>query len=148
MTAVVLHVSRFVPDPPHMSEFLACLWQGDVPGSLKLERWLYLQTEPPTELRGMLVMWEGDDEAAAYMERAFGGFGEFTTEVVVDNTPGLAAALVRDLDEFARTMERQGVAAEQIASQLDLRRRGKEASSQEEAAAAGRAWQAEQAARD
>ncbi len=141
---MTLHVSRFIPDPPRMSEFLACLWQGDVPASLKLERWLYLQTEP----RGMLVVWEGDDDATAYMERAFGGFGEFTTEVVVDNTPGLAAALVRDLDEFEKTLERQEIAPEQIASHLDLRRRGKEASSQEEAAAAGRAWQAEQAARD
>ena len=144
MTAVVLHVSRFVPDAPRMSEWLACLWQGDVPAGLKLERWLYLQTEP----RGMLVMWEGDDEATAYMERAFGSFGEFTTEVVVDNTAGLAAALARDLDEFGATMDRQGLSPDAIASALDLRRRGKEASSQEAAAAAGRAWQSEQAVRD
>jgi hypothetical protein len=144
---MTLHVSRFVPDAPRMSEWLACLWQGPVPADLRLERWLYLQDGPGSALRGMLVMWEGDDEAAAYMERAFGGFGEFTTETVVDNTAGLAAAFERDLDAFAAVMARQGMSAEQIADATDLRRRGLEATSQEEAAAAGRAWQAEQGAR-
>ncbi|HEY7107156.1 MAG TPA: hypothetical protein VH986_12185 [Acidimicrobiia bacterium] len=138
------HVSRFVPDAARMPEFLACLWQGDVPESLALERWLYLQDERGGRPRGMLVMWAGDDVATAYMERAFGGFGEFTTEVVVDNTPGLAAALARDLDAFGTTMARQGAAPDAIASALDLRRRGMEAPSQQDAAAAGRAWQAEQ----
>jgi hypothetical protein len=142
---MTLHVSRFVPDTARMPEFLACLWQGDVPESLVLERWLYLQDEPGGTLSGMLVMWEGDADATAYMERAFGRFGEFTTEVVVDNTPGLAAALARDLDAFGTTMQQRRATPEAIANALDLRRRGLEAPSQEDAAAAARAWQAEQA---
>jgi hypothetical protein len=141
---MTLHVSRFVPDAPRTAEWLACLWQGPVPAGLRLERWLYLQDQPGAALRGMLVMWEGDDEATAYMERAFGGFGEFTTDVVVDNTAGLAAAFVRDLDAFGAIMERQGMSGEQIGAAVDLRRRGLEAATQEDAAVAGRAWQAEQ----
>jgi len=145
---MTLHVSRFVPDAPRTAEWLACLWQGDVPADLKLERWLYLRDEPGAPLRGMLVMWEGDDDARAYMERAFGGFGEFTTEVVVDNTAGLAAAFARDLDAFGAVMGRQGMSAQQVADAVDLRRRGLEAGSQDDAAAAGRTWQAEQRGRD
>ena len=83
-----MHVSRFTPDPSRQAEFLACLWQGDVPSSLRLSKWLYLAGEP----RRMLLLWEGDDEAAAYVERAFGGFGVLDTEAVTDSTPGLAAA--------------------------------------------------------
>jgi hypothetical protein len=142
---MTLHVSRFIPDSSRMAEWLACLWQGPVPDGLRLERWLYLQDQRGGALRGMLVIWEGDDEATAYMERAFGGFGELTTEIVVDNTAGLAAAFARDLDEFGAVMARQGMTPEQIASATDLRRRGKDAGSQEDAAAAARAWQAEQA---
>jgi hypothetical protein len=131
-----------------MAEWLACLWQGPVPDGLRLERWLYLQDRPGAVLRGMLVVWEGDDEATAYMERAFGGFGEFTTEVVVDNTAGLAAAFARDLDAFGAVMERQGMSSGQVGAAVDLRRRGLEAATQEAAAVAGREWQAEQRERD
>ena len=35
-------------------------------------KWLYLPDEP----RQMLLLWEGDDDACAYIERAFGGFGD------------------------------------------------------------------------
>ena len=52
----MFHVSRFTPDPTRFAEFLACLWQGDVPESLVLSKWLYLPGEP----RAMLVLWEGD----------------------------------------------------------------------------------------
>jgi len=139
----VLHLSRFVPDPTRFAEFLACLWQGEIPGSLVLGRWLYLTGEP----RAMVVLWEGDDEARAYMERAFGGFGSFETEVVVDNTPGLAAAFARDLEGFGDVMRVQGATEDEIAAALDVRRRGREAGSPAEAAEAGRAWAEEQRAR-
>jgi hypothetical protein len=139
----MLYLSRFTPDTTRFGEFLACLWQGDVPDSLVLERWLYLQGQPV----GMMILWEGDDAAAAYMDRAFGGFGTLETEPVVDNTPGLAAALARDLDAFGEVMRGQGADQAAIDNALDVRRRGKEAATQEDAAAAGRSWTAEQAAR-
>ncbi len=50
----MLHVSRFTPDISRFGEFLACLWQGDVPPSFVLAKWLYLSGEP----RGMLIVWE------------------------------------------------------------------------------------------
>jgi hypothetical protein len=136
-------VSRFTPDPDpsRFAEFLACLWQGDVPESLVLSKWLYLPGEP----RAMLLLWEGDSVARDYVERAFGGFGTLDTEEVTDATPGLAAALDRDLEAFGRVMEAQGASADAIDAALDVRRRGLEAPTQEAAAAAGRAWNEEQA---
>ena len=133
------HVSRFTPDESRFAEFLACLWQGPVPASLKLSKWLYLPGEP----RAMLLVWEGDDDARAYVDRALGRFGALDTEVVTDATPGMAAALARDLDAFARTMEARGAAPGEVAAALDVRRRGMEASTQAAAAAAGREWAAE-----
>ena len=135
-----MYATRFTPDQSRSAEFLACLWQGPVPESLELSKWLYLPGEP----RQMLILWEGDDDARAYIERAFGGFGTLDTETVTDATPGLAAAFARDLDAFGRHLETSGSSADAIATALDVRRRGMEASSQEDAAAAGRAWAAEQ----
>jgi hypothetical protein len=132
--------SRFTPDESQFAEFLSCLWQGPVPATLELSKWLYLPGEP----REMLLLWDGDDAARAYIERAFGGFGSLDTETVTDATPGLAAALERDLDAFGRHMEARGSSPEEIAAALDVRRRGMEASSQDDAAAAGRAWAADQ----
>ncbi len=135
-----MFASRFTPDQSRFAEFLACLWQGPVPATLELSKWLYL----PGETRQMLLLWDGDDAARAYIERAFGGFGTLDTETVTDATPGLAAALERDLDAFGRHMEARGSSPEEIAAALDVRRRGMEASSQDDAAAAGRSWAAEQ----
>ena len=138
-----MFLSRFMPDPTRFGEFLACLWQGDVPETLTLSRWLYLSGEP----RGMVILWDGDEAAQAYVERAFGDFGELATEVVTDNTPGLAAAFDRDLDGFGEVMRSMGATQDAIDAALDLRRRGLEAPTREAALAAGRAWTAEQAAR-
>jgi hypothetical protein len=138
-----VYATRFTPDQSRSAEFLACLWQGPVPESLELSKWLYLPGEP----RRMLILWDGDDDARAYIERAFGSFGTLTTETVTDATPGLAAAFARDLDAFGRHLETTGSSPDAIAHALDVRRRGMEASSQEDAAAAGRAWAAEQEGR-
>ena len=135
-----MFASRFTPDQSRFAEFLACLWQGPVPASLVLSKWLYLPGEP----RQMLLVWDGDDAARAYIERAFGGFGTLDTQTVTDATPGLAAALDRDLDAFGRHLEARGSSPEEIAAALGVRRRGMEASTQDDAAAAGRAWAAEQ----
>jgi hypothetical protein len=131
-----MRVSRFTPDPSRQAEFLACLWQGDVPSSLRLSKWLYLPGEP----RRMLLLWEGDDDAAAYVERAFGTFGVLETESVTDATPGLAAAFARDLDAFGAWMSEGGATADAVAQGLEIRRLGKDAPSPAEAAARARAW--------
>jgi hypothetical protein len=136
----VLHVSRFRPDAARFGEFLACLWQGDVPDSLVLHRWLYVEVEP----REMLLYWDGDDAALAWIDQAFGGFGGLSHEVVTDGTAGLAAALERDLDAFGRWLARRGSTPAEVETQLDVRRRGLYATSQEAAAAAGRDWAADQ----
>jgi hypothetical protein len=135
----MLHVSRFRPDQTRTAEFLACLWQGPVPESLKLREWLYVEGTP----RSMVLVWEGDEAAGAYIEQAFGGFGDLTTETVTDATPGLGACLARDLDGFGAWLAARGEPPVEVDRQLDVRRRGLHASSQAAAAEAGRAWNAE-----
>jgi hypothetical protein len=135
----VLHLSRFEPDPSTFSAFIACLWQGDVPASLELRSYLYTSTEPLS----MVLLWEGDDDAVAFMERAFGGFGVFATEVVTDRTPSMLAALARDLDGFGESLRVRGADEQAIADALDLRRRGKEAATQDAARVAAAELDAE-----
>jgi hypothetical protein len=94
----------------------------------------------------MLLLWEGDESAGKWIERCFGGFGQLSTETVTtDATPGLAACLERDLVGFGAWLAARGSSDADIARQLDVRRRGLEAGSFEEALAAGRAWMAEPA---
>jgi hypothetical protein len=115
------------------------LWQGPVPPELHLLNWLYLKADRPT----MAVLWEGDADAVAYMERAFGGFGAFTTAAVTeDATPGLAAAFARDLEGFGDWMRARGASDVEIERALDVRRRGRDSPDQAAAAEAGRAWAA------
>ncbi len=134
-----LHHSHFQPDQARLGDWLACLWQGPAPADLVIRGWYYLQGEP----RGMIMIWEGGEAAEAYVARAFGGFGQITTQIVEDATPGLAHAIARDLDAFGDWMQGRGAAPEMIARQIDLRRRGKAAVTQEAALAEGKAWQAE-----
>jgi hypothetical protein len=138
----VIYLSRFRPDPSRSGEFLAGLWQGDVPADLKLLSWLYLEGEP----REMMLHWEGDEPAREWVERSFGDFGVLTSEVVTDSTPGLAACLDRDLAAFGEWLRARGSEPGEIERQLDVRRRGLEAPTLDEAVAGGRAWAAEQAA--
>jgi hypothetical protein len=133
----VFHVTRFMPDQDRMSEFIACLWQGPVPEDLVVHEWLYLQP------RGMLLIWEGDEAGAAYVERAFGGFGSLETETVTNATRGLVTCMERDLEGFGSFLRTRGSNEEDITAQLDLRRRGLNAATLDEAAAAGRSWRAE-----
>jgi hypothetical protein len=136
----VLFLSRFCPDPPRSAEWLACLWQGPVPDDFRLRAYLYVDSTP----REMVVWWEGEAEARAWLDRVFGPFGDLRTEVVTENTPGLAACLERDLDKFGGVLRSRGTGEEELARQLDVRRRGLHAESQEAAARAGREWAEEQ----
>lgn len=135
---MTLRLSRFIPVPARSAEFLACLWQGPVPSDLVLHRWLYVEKEP----RGMVILWEGGEPARDWVERAFGPFGELKTTTVTDATPGLSACLERDLEGFAAWLRGRGSSEEEVERQLDVRRRGMEASSQDAAAQAGRDWAA------
>ena len=132
----MLALSRLQPDPTRTGEFLACLWQGPVPDSFSMLKWLYLEGE----VRSMVLLWEGDETARTYVDRVFGSYGALTTEVVTDATPGLAACLSRDLDGFGSWLASRGTPPTEVDRQLDVRRRGLNSRTQAEAAAAGRAW--------
>jgi len=132
----LLHHSVFAPDRARAGEWLASLWQGPAPTDLVIRHWLYLPGEP---LR-MVMVWDGDSESEAFVERVFGGFGKIETHVVTDATAGMAHAVARDLEAFADWMTRRGAPAEEVARQVDLRRRGRDAPDQAAAEAEGRAW--------
>jgi hypothetical protein len=134
-----MRLTRFHPDAAKTAEFLAGLWQGDVPPDLVLHKWLYVDTDP----RQMVLVWEGGEEAEKWIERSFGDFGTLTSESVTDSTGGLAACLARNLEGFGEWMRLRGSSEKEIAVQLDVRRRGLEAATRDDALAAGRAWQAE-----
>jgi hypothetical protein len=139
----MLYVSRLVPDPDRMAEFVAALWQGPLPGDLVLHRWLYLGTGP----RQMLLIWEGDDEAARWVAERFGSFGTFTTEQASEGTGGLAACFERDLTGFGAWMQaNMGASDDTVTAELALRDGGLRAGSFAEAQDAGRAWRAAQPA--
>jgi len=137
----MLHLSRFTPHQATFSEFIACLWQGPVPASLALQTYLYTAGQPLS----MVLVWEGDDDAVAYMDRAFGGFGTWHTEVVTDQTPSMLAALGRDLDSFGNWLRVRGADDAAVDAALDLRRRGKESATQDDARAAAAAYDADRA---
>jgi hypothetical protein len=140
----MLHLYRFRPDPGRTAEFLASLWEGPIPSDLRLHRWLYVDGDP----REMVLVWEGDEPARQWVDRAFGSFGSLSGETVTDATPGLAACLDRDLDTFGEWLRARGSDDEEVAPQLDVRRRGLQARSHDEAVRAGRAWAEEQAPGD
>jgi hypothetical protein len=134
----MLHHSVFHPDPARVGEWLACLWQGPAPADMVVRQWLYLPGEP----RGMVMLWEGGEAAEAYVERAFGGYGRIETHKVVDATPGMVHAIARDLEGFEQWMKDRGAAPEEVARQVDLRRRGRAAPDIAAATEIGRAWAA------
>jgi hypothetical protein len=138
----MMYLSRFTPDTARFAEFLACLWQGEVPSELVLHRWLYLDSgEGP---HGMVLIWDGEEAARRWVDRNFGSFGILTHEPVTNATSGLAACLDRDLGAFGTWLRSRGTDNSEIERQLDVRRRGLEAQSQQAAAEAGRAWVEEQ----
>lgn len=136
-------VSEFRPDPARSGPWLAALWQGPAPTGVVLRGWYYLDTQP----RSMLIVWEAADaDARSAFEARFALGGELTTRSSLDATPGLAAALARDLDAFGAFMVGQGTPADEVERAVDLRRRGRDAPTLDAALAAGQAWADEQAA--
>lgn len=132
----MLRLSQFQPDIHRTGEFLAVLWQGQVPKSLTLDKWLYLESPPRT----ILLVWEGDDDPRAYVERVFGGFGVLTTQVVTDATEGLALCFDRVLDGFGRWLAERGTPEAEIERQLAVGGQGRDLPTPDLAISAGRAW--------
>ena len=132
----MMHVSRFTPDPSRQAEFLGVSGRETFrrPPAVEVAD---LSGEP----RRMMLLWEGDDQAAAYIERALGEFGVLETESVTDATPGLEAAFARNLDAFGAWMSERGATSDAMTEALEIRRLGKEASTPAEAAERGRAWE-------
>ena len=138
----MIRMYRFRPDPSRSAEFLASLWQGPVPEDLSLRQWLYVDSDP----REMVLLCDCDEPGQAWVERCFGSFGTLTADNVTDATPGLAACLDRRLEEFGDWLRARGSGEDEIARQLDVRQRGLQAGTPDEAVEAGRAWAREQPA--
>ncbi len=134
------NVSHFTVAPDRFAPWIACLWQGPPPESVTLHCYVHL-ADALDGARRMLVVWDGDDErGAAAFERSFAEFGTFETENGRIATPGLAAALARDLEGFRSVLATRAQPPEEIERALDLRRRGHDAASHAAALAAGEAW--------
>jgi hypothetical protein len=134
-----LFVSIVQPKEGRADEWIAALWQGPGPENAIVRQWLYLPGSP----RRMMMIWEGDEAAKAFVERTFSDFCHVETETVTDATPGMQCAFARDLEGFEAWMRGRGDPAEMIRRWVDLRRRGRDASSLAEALAAARAWTGE-----
>lgn len=137
---MIFHTT-FRADPARVNEWLACLWQGPAPADLRVREWLTYAGEAGEPRIGILI-WEGNDEARVFVERAFGGFGQAETREA-SSSSGMAAAIARDLEGYESMMVARNVDPAEIARQVDLRRRGMEAADQAAAAEAARAWEAE-----
>jgi hypothetical protein len=135
----VLLCSTFGPDPDRFAEWIACLWQGPAPGGVVVRSWHYLGTSP----RKMLLIWEAaDPDARAWMEDRLTPFGDLVTWEADDATPGMQAAIRRDIDGFGTWMADRGTPTSETARQVALRRAGMTARDWAEAAAAARTWTA------
>ena len=132
------YVSTLTIEPDRYAPWIACMWQ-EQPPEVTLICYLHLP-RAPDGARRMLVVWDADDVNRPRMERWFGGFGRLETEAATLTTPGLAAALERDLDAFAAMLGQRGLGPDDVAHEIDLRRRGYEAPTREAAIAAGEAW--------
>lgn len=131
----MLFHTTFRADSARTHEWLACLWQGPAPSDLKIREWLTLAGEARTAV----LIWEGGDEARAFVERVFGGFGEIETREASAST-GMASAIARDLAGYERMMQARNADPGEIARQVDLRRRGMDAPDPQAAVAAAKAW--------
>jgi hypothetical protein len=134
-----LFVSIVQPKEGRADEWIAALWQGPGPENAVVRQWLYLPGSP----RRMMMVWEGDEAAKAFVDRTFSDFCRVETEVVTDATPGMQCAFARDLEGFETWMRDRGDPPEMIGRWVELRRRGRDSPSLSEALAAARAWAAE-----
>ena len=135
----MIYMTKFNLDTSRSSEWLAVLWQGPGPAKMKVREWLTLKDVKP---HTAILIWEGDEEALAFVERVYGGFGKIETQEVTSSS-GMAAAIARDLNAYETMMNGRGGDPKEIARQVDLRRRGMDAPSPSAAIEAAHAWSAE-----
>jgi hypothetical protein len=91
----------------------------------------------------MMLVWDaGDAEARAWMEGRLTPFGELETWEADDASPGMDAAIRRDIDAFGTWMTNRGASPTDAARQVALRRAGMTARDWAEAAVAARTWTA------
>src|ERR1700760_1547092 len=130
-----MHFISIFEWPQRMGPWIASLWQGDAPDGLIVRRWLYMGERRECAL----LEWETPSEdGRAWLEARMAPHGKFTTWPVVDDaTAGMVAAFQRDLGQFADFLEQRQASKADTEAALDLRRRGKDAASLDEAAAAG-----------
>src|ERR1700759_2737073 len=136
-----MHFISIFEWPQRMGPWIASLWQGDAPDGLVVRRWLYLGERRE---RALLEWESAGEEGQAWLEARMTPHGAFTTSPVADDaTAGMVAAFQRDRGQFAGFLGQRGAGKAEPEAALDLRRRGLQAASLEEAAAAGSAWHTE-----
>lgn len=131
----MIYHSTFRIDLNRASEWLAVLWQGPAP-AIKVREWITLKDVQP---HTAILIWEGDEEAKAFVDRVFGDFGELETREVTSST-GMAAAFMRDIDAYRKMMEARGTEPAKLERDVDLRARGMAAATPEAAIEAAKAW--------
>lgn len=115
----MMYFTRFEPDQTRSAEWIACMWQRKAPADLVVHQWIYLRGEP----FAMALLWEGGDETARYIADVFTGFGKAETTPAADGTEGMLAAFARDLVAWERWYRARGATDEQVAQQVELRKR-------------------------
>ena len=133
--------SRFTPDQSRSAEFLACLWQG--PGA-RVARAVEVALPAGRAASDAAPLGGRRRRLCATSSAPSVASGRSTPRPSPTPPPGSRPRSRRDLDAFGRHLETTGSSPDAIATALDVRRRGMEASSQDDAAAAGRGWAAEQ----
>ena len=125
-------------DLDRANEWLACLWQGPAPVNVTIREWITLKDVKP---HTAILIWEGGDEAKAFIDRVFGAFGQLEHQEVTSSS-GMASAFTRDLEAYEIMMMARGGDESDIKRQVDLRRRAMAAPTTEAAIAAARDWKA------
>ena len=127
---MIMHTT-FRIDIPRANQWLACLWQGPVPTDMKVREWITLKDVKP---HTAILIWEGDDEAKAFIDRVFGAYGEVEHQEVTSSS-GMASAFARDLAGYQQMMQARGGEQADIDRQVELRRRAMAAATPEAAVA-------------
>jgi len=134
----VLYVSILTSDRERDPELWTTIWHGTQPPTLKLHSAFNLAGNK------RVFIWEGESVADLQYMDLFNYVGEMETFPAFDRTVGWQMAFAGDLEGFRANQERRGLPKETIDLNIDLRRRGLEASSHWEARQLAREWVAEQ----
>lgn len=127
--------SELIVDPERSGEWIAALWQGEIPAGLLVHSWVVLQN--PWRVR---IVWEAHDEASlTFYEKRCAPYGEFKTEVATDAIHSLETFIARDPEGFGEWLRQRGMPDGEADYQVSLRRNAITAPSVQAAATAARA---------